>query len=81
MAVLVRVRDAPDLVERVAAAGTQTALAHRAQISKSRLNQLVRGTRITVSVAIASRLEDALGVPPTRRPSRAPRRPLTVAWR
>jgi transcriptional regulator with XRE-family HTH domain len=63
MTVSVRVRNLPDLVARLSAYGMQAAVARRANISRSRLNQLVRGTRATLSVELAARVEDVLDVP------------------
>ena len=63
MAVSVRVRSMSALATRVAATGAQAEVARQANISRSRLNQLVKGSRTTLSVELAARLEDVLAVP------------------
>lgn len=63
MTVYVCVRSLPGLRTSVENAnGNQADIARRAGLSKSRLNQLLSGARITVGVGTAAALEDAIGV-------------------
>ena len=63
MSVSVRVRNLPELLDRVEAAGSQRQLAGRVGISATSINSLVQGKRSTVRLDTAAGIEDALGVP------------------
>lgn len=63
MTAYVRVRKHEELVTRIDQTGYQVEVAHAANLTVQRLNNIYTGTKSVIEVRKARALEDALGVP------------------